>query len=675
MGSLLIPVCWIIVVLMANLNLDGDPIHPDAVPDLIGSSDFASKAVDLSVLRDTVVDAAGVGRGLWFSYLFSLFYLAIAIGGITHRDLFLANPVKLPFLNVDLPLVDFFIVGPLILLLIHAYVILHFVLLAGKIGVFHAELQNQVADEGVQTNLRKQLPSNIFIQFLAGPRDIREGIIGTMLNAIAHISLVYGPVILLLSFQLCFLPYHHEPITLWQRLLIVLDLALIWVLWPRILEAKIKTVKRPLLPLAILGTFSVASVLLAFAIATFPGEWLDDHIPPLKFGDNSLYKLLVAGDVDLAARRPKSLWSNRLVIPGIEVLDHGKFDSEEKIAALPVTVSLRARHLEGAVLIGANLRKADFTAAILKEANFSDADLRETNFGCDKVGQGANCTQLQGAILNSANLDGALLDRANLQGASMNYARFQGASLKSAKLTGVTAVQTQFRAALLDGVDFGGALLDATGFKIASLLGADFRGAAFYGVQLQGANLELANFDGAVLERLFIWRIQSVPFEDQVVAGSLPETGPKFYCSHQLADCEWSAAAYSDFEHGLKKQFLQRDSRSVLSRMKWLDPDRAVENEESVRSAWVNFIEEYTDKFDAIRSDEIRRVGCDARGAPYVIRNFLKSTAVYFTGAKEKALALDLADSSRCPGSVGLTDLEKSKLKSISMGQPTSVAP
>jgi hypothetical protein len=186
-------------------------------------------------LRDAVVDAAGVGGGLWFSYLF----LAIATGGITHRDLFLENAVKLPFLNVDLPLIEFFIVGPLILLLIHAYVLLHFVLLASKIAVFHVELQAQIDDESVRTKLRRQLPSNIFIQFLAGPHDVREGFVGSMLRSIAHISLVYGPVILLVSFQLCFLPYHHEQITLWHRLLIVMDVCLIWILWPRILDVKI----------------------------------------------------------------------------------------------------------------------------------------------------------------------------------------------------------------------------------------------------------------------------------------------------------------------------------------------------------------------------------------------------------------------------------------------------
>lgn len=105
---------------------------------------FAAKAKDLQALRDAVVDAAGVSAGFWISYLFALFYFAIAAGAVTDRDLLLENPVKLPFLNVELPLKAFFFLGPLVFLVVHAYVLLHFALLADKIGAFNAELEDQI---------------------------------------------------------------------------------------------------------------------------------------------------------------------------------------------------------------------------------------------------------------------------------------------------------------------------------------------------------------------------------------------------------------------------------------------------------------------------------------------------------------------------------------------------
>jgi hypothetical protein len=155
---------------------------------------IVDEAKDLKALRAAVVDAGGVGAGLWFSYLFVLLYLLIAVGSVTHRDLFLENPVKLPFLNVDLPLVGFFVLGPLLFLIVHAYVLLHFVLLGSRVGAFHTELEAQIPDPDVRAQLRRQLPSNIYVQILAGPREVRRGAIGTLLRLIVQISLVVGPI-------------------------------------------------------------------------------------------------------------------------------------------------------------------------------------------------------------------------------------------------------------------------------------------------------------------------------------------------------------------------------------------------------------------------------------------------------------------------------------------------
>ena len=44
---------------------------------------------------------------LWFSFLTFMLYLAVATGTTTHRMLFLESPLKLPVLNIDLPLLGF----------------------------------------------------------------------------------------------------------------------------------------------------------------------------------------------------------------------------------------------------------------------------------------------------------------------------------------------------------------------------------------------------------------------------------------------------------------------------------------------------------------------------------------------------------------------------------------
>ena len=145
---------------------------------------IAEKADDLEAIKKAVDDAAAVSGGLWLSYLFVLFYLAVAAGAVTHADLFLENPVKLPFLNIELPLLAFFFLAPILFLIVHAYTLVHLVMLTEKAKRFHQALYARSVTDGLhgrvrsprdRDNLRQQLPSNIFVQFLAGPSDVREG--------------------------------------------------------------------------------------------------------------------------------------------------------------------------------------------------------------------------------------------------------------------------------------------------------------------------------------------------------------------------------------------------------------------------------------------------------------------------------------------------------------------
>ncbi len=420
-------------------------------------AEFAAKATDLDALRTAVVDAAGVGYGLWFSYLFALLYFAIAAAAVTHRDLLLESPVKLPFLNVELPLKAFFVLGPLVFLVVHAYVLLHFLLLAGKVGAFHAELQKQIPEHDKRAQLRRQLPSNIFVQFLGGPREVREGIVGFLLKSVAWISLVAGPIALLVLFQLQFLPYHNPWITWWQRIAVVLDLVLLWILWPPIARGETtllawRDFKRVKVAAAALASF--LPPLLVFTIATFPGEWLEkelygtvSRVDVLRFGGGDVsgetdwlspHKLLVAGEVDYVTRKPNSLWSNRLVLPNFEIGDRLKFDAEGKIALSPETLSLRGRRLEGAVLVGAHLRRADLSGTQLAGVDLSDADLRQAKFECAQAGNDQKCAQLHGASLDGAQLQGASLTRAVLQSASLDRVQLQGVLLTVTGLYGAS---------------------------------------------------------------------------------------------------------------------------------------------------------------------------------------------------------------------------------------------
>jgi len=57
-------------------------------------------------------------------------YLAIATGTTTHRMLYLATPLNLPVLNIGLQLMAFYVLTPIIFVVVHFYKLLNLVLLA-----------------------------------------------------------------------------------------------------------------------------------------------------------------------------------------------------------------------------------------------------------------------------------------------------------------------------------------------------------------------------------------------------------------------------------------------------------------------------------------------------------------------------------------------------------------
>jgi hypothetical protein len=100
-----------------------------------------------------------------------------------------------------------------------------------------------------------------------------------------------------------------------------------------------------------MAVVSLLPVLLVFTIATFPGEWLETKLSPdhefirsISTSDTSLStmserfvsdliharggrlyfdlrEMLVAGNVDETRRKPASVWSNRLVLPNLDLPD------------------------------------------------------------------------------------------------------------------------------------------------------------------------------------------------------------------------------------------------------------------------------------------------------------------------------------------------------------------
>jgi len=388
---------------------------------------------DLGELQKALNEAAGKASVLWTTFITFQLYLAIAFGSVTHRDLFLENSIKLPLLNVDLPLVGFFVVAPAVLVILHFYVFLQLAGLASRAKDYNTLLGVDVPDASDRQYVRRRLDAFPILQFLAGPRDQRTGFLGFSLRVIAWITLVATPVLILLQAQVTFLPYHREWIVWLQRVAVLIDLVLIWYFWIHLRsdDDSIKGVWRKAW-MYLGGTGTLCVVIFSTYLATFPGESIKAHLPELSL----LQALLFEGGVDAVHGRLLSVFSNRLVLP-----DQSFVVDSEKLDKITVSRSFRGRDLRLAVLDRADLRKADFSGAQLQGAGLFEAQL-----------QGASLVeaQLQGAELYKAQLQGALLVQAQLQGAWLVGAQLQGAKLDRAQLQGAVLVGAQLQGAVVN---------------------------------------------------------------------------------------------------------------------------------------------------------------------------------------------------------------------------------
>jgi uncharacterized protein YjbI with pentapeptide repeats len=506
---------------------------------------------DVEALESAVNDSATRVSTIWISFLIFSLYLLITATTVTQRQLLLAEPVKLPVLNIDLPLWGFFFLAPILFVILHAYVLLQVVLLGRTTAAYNAAVARVGLSPEENNSLRQRLANTLFAQIFAGSPREREGWLGWLLKAMAWITLAIAPILILLAFQFSFLAYHSHIATGTHRLLILLELLALFLIWPLALDAqkdfqwpKIgagvkrtaastwrlfgpkeqrrdewQRLRQQAAPLAACLLFIVVSL----SIATFPGE---PHVNlftlhPLSSVQCNRWLQQKFDRIDLRF--------DRLDLPQIDVVDKEKLakivehTSERKLTPSQgertqnfrdrdfncsdlSSGDLRRADLTGARLIGANLQSTAFDGASLDSAQLQGADLSSARLQGASLSsaqlQGADLiiAQLQGDVLYDARLQGAQLEGTQLQGAQLNRAQLQGASLTLAHLEGANLLAAQLQGANLQAARFQGALLE----------GAELKGADFDRAQLQGADFSDAILDHSVLANVWTWRAKNV---------------------------------------------------------------------------------------------------------------------------------------------------------------------
>src|ERR1044072_3703549 len=85
---------------------------------------------DVEALEKSLNASATRFSTIWVSFLLFCLYLVVAAANVAPRQLFLAERIKLPAFNIDLPLFGFFLLAPILFVILHAYVLIQVLLLA-----------------------------------------------------------------------------------------------------------------------------------------------------------------------------------------------------------------------------------------------------------------------------------------------------------------------------------------------------------------------------------------------------------------------------------------------------------------------------------------------------------------------------------------------------------------
>jgi len=489
----------------------------------------APKVPDLSAPREAVNAAANRARGLWLGYIALLAYLFITVGAVTYRDLLLQSPVKLPVLNIDLPLVGFFAVAGVFFLINHFYLLLNLLGLSRRIEEFNSALEASGLPQEPEKTERRRLDTFVIVQMLGGTAEERGGETGRFLKLISVITLVIAPVLLLLFIQLKFLPYQDELVTWLHRITLLVDLWLLWIFWPAIQNGDWDRSARPYL--------ARVTVLLIFVfscfLATFPGEYADGGLKARYWKTHRDSELWwVKGPIfGTIAPATNDFDSEGRILTGLlffaraldlsddqTLIDQDAFekirnrfnqDHSNQIpwgeARVPSesqrTLSFRERNLRGAVFDRSDLRNVDFENASLQGASLDGTRLQGASLEFASLqGASLNSASLQGASLSYSNARSASLELANLKGAALDGTSLKGASMERASLQDAWLRLANLQGASLDGANLKGISLDRTNLQDASLRGSSLIDASLIGANLMSAALHEANLQDAALD-------------------------------------------------------------------------------------------------------------------------------------------------------------------------------
>jgi uncharacterized protein YjbI with pentapeptide repeats len=495
-------------------------------------------------------------------------YVLVIVFGTTDLDLLIGRGVKLPVINVDVPIAGFYAFAPFLVVLVHFNLLLQLQLLSRELFAFAAA----VPEEEVFGGLRDRLHTFPYTYFLVGKLSIlMQRLIGVMVS----ITMLLLPLITLIALQFWFLAYQSEPVTWLQRIALWIDIAVVTILWPIILDPQdnwrrywrdIVTTLVPrrrvwiafgvLLLGHLLFSFSAAGeksqathlplhtvsfalgyalVLLSPPLLILLSAW--KNVPRLRKLHFCVLFLLVVGLVaaSIGLRTDQWIIAAIFAVPWLFVPLAMFWHPQSPRGSLgllltlylgpllPLTLHVDGERIEqillhiqglphGSTTLSSFLterRRLDLTEQVLLAKPASPATLLLVHSGeGEKALHQTEPIDINHRKLRNAHLFKAILIGANLRETDIQGAYLMEAHLQGARLYGASLQDAVLGKTNLQHVGLGRADLQSAYLGDAHLQGADLPDAQLQGADLQGAQLLGANLKNACLQGAILSRAQ-----------------------------------------------------------------------------------------------------------------------------------------------------------------------
>jgi Pentapeptide repeats (8 copies) len=495
-------------------------------------------------LLESANSASQTVAALHVAFLAFVAYLGVIVWGTTHEDLLRISPVKLPILDVELPLTAFYNFVPWMVVLLHFNLMMQLELLSCKLWNLDRDLPDTIDGQQV----RDRLFIFPFTHLIAGRTGVL--LVRWLLSLVVGITVIALPLFMLLAALIRFLPFHDEAITWSQRLAVWIDAAMLLALWPLIASPKDRArewwqnagfrligywpaslrylgilswnwltrlfqrfwpkqsrCKIVPTPIPHSGTepkgmivllVSIPLVILLSIVAVIPGSiTVQTYYKPTKVEpQNDMHEDSSHYFEDWLIRKVPASWLS-VAAYQYDAVSCTSLPLAEKSEASILQVMLEPcawfnldlfqRNLN----LNLNLKEArlvpkEVALSLLTRATDPNKQVRDSAF---KEFDGLN---LKNRDLRFANLFGAVLPKTDLM-----HVQLQGAVLLNAEPQGIVGWdKTQLQSAILGGTQLQGAVLIEADLQDADLRGANLQSADLLAANLKGAKLQGADLRG-----------------------------------------------------------------------------------------------------------------------------------------------------------------------------------